>query len=131
MGDDQVLATFFGDDEFPIEWEDGQRELFWVHDDLHIPNPISPMYADIGGWWLKCDYMFGGSGRRSPRTGSPRSSTATSTPRRSPRRPGCPPRPRSTAAGTHRACRWTRRIPPSSVRTWAGRCPTTRRTSSC
>ena len=29
-----------------------------MHDDLHIPNPISPMYADIGGWWLKCDYMF-------------------------------------------------------------------------
>ena len=29
-----------------------------MHDDLHIPNPVSPMYADIGGWWLKCDYMF-------------------------------------------------------------------------
>ncbi len=51
-------ATFFGDEEFPIEWEEGQRELFWVHDDLHIPNPVSPMYADIGGWWLNCDYMF-------------------------------------------------------------------------
>ena len=50
--------TFFGDDEFPVEWEDGQKDLLWVHDDLHIPNPISPMYADIGGWWLKCDYMF-------------------------------------------------------------------------
>src|SRR5918996_3534191 len=58
MGDDQVLATFFGDEDFPVEWEDGQRGLFWVHDDLHIPNPVSPMYADIGGWWLKCDYMF-------------------------------------------------------------------------
>ena len=58
MSDEQVLATFFGDEEFPIEWEDGQRELFWVHDDLHIPNPVSPMYADIGGWWLNCDYMF-------------------------------------------------------------------------
>ena len=58
MSDDQVLATFYGDDEFPVQWEEGQRELFWVHDDLHIPNPISPMYADIGGWWLKCDYMF-------------------------------------------------------------------------
>jgi phosphohistidine swiveling domain-containing protein len=58
MSDDQVLATFFGDEDFPVEWEDGQRELFWVHDDLHIPNPVSPMYADIGGWWLKCDYMF-------------------------------------------------------------------------
>ncbi|GAB4064697.1 hypothetical protein GCM10028777_11850 [Angustibacter speluncae] len=53
-----TIATFFGDDEFPVEFEDGQRELLWVHDDLHIPNPVSPMYADIGGWWLKCDYMF-------------------------------------------------------------------------
>ncbi len=50
--------TFFGDDEFPIEWDEGQKDLFWVHDDLHIPNPVSPMYADIGGWWLTCDYMF-------------------------------------------------------------------------
>ena len=58
MSEGQVLATFFGDEEFPIEWEAGQRELFWVHDDLHIPNPVSQMYADIGGWWLKCDYMF-------------------------------------------------------------------------
>ncbi|GAB2776054.1 PEP-utilizing enzyme [Terrabacter sp. AAH1] len=53
-----AIATFFGDDEFPVTFEDGQRELLWVHDDLHIPNPVSPMYADIGGWWLKCDYMF-------------------------------------------------------------------------
>lgn len=52
------VARFLGDDEFPIEWEEGQQELLWVHDDLHIPNPISPMYADIGGWWLRCDYMF-------------------------------------------------------------------------
>ena len=54
----EAIATFFGDDEFPVTFEDGQRELLWVHDDLHIPNPVSPMYADIGGWWLKCDYMF-------------------------------------------------------------------------
>ena len=54
----EVVATFFGDDEFPVDWQDGQKDLLWVHDDLHIPNPISPMYADIGGWWLKCDYMF-------------------------------------------------------------------------
>ena len=53
-----VIATFHGDDEFPVTWEEGQQDLFWVHDDLHIPNPVSPMYADIGGWWLKCDYMF-------------------------------------------------------------------------
>ncbi|MCH1867824.1 PEP-utilizing enzyme [Nocardioides sp. CFH 31398] len=54
----EPVKTFFGDESFPVEWEDGQKELLWVHDDLHIPNPISPMYADIGGWWLKCDYMF-------------------------------------------------------------------------
>lgn len=53
-----MLGRFLGDDNFPIEWDDGQEELFWVHDDLHIPNPVSPMYADIGGWWLTCDYMF-------------------------------------------------------------------------
>src|SRR4029450_13025684 len=35
MSEGAVLATFFGDEEFPVEWEDGQRELFWVHDDLH------------------------------------------------------------------------------------------------
>ena len=58
MTDSTVINTYFGDKTFPIDWEDGQRELFWVHDDLHIPNPVSPMYADIGGWWLKCDYMF-------------------------------------------------------------------------
>ena len=53
-----MIATFFGDKDFPIEWDEGQKELFWVYDDLHIPNPVSPMYADIGGWWLSCDYMF-------------------------------------------------------------------------
>ena len=53
-----MYATFFGDEDFPIEWDEGQKGLFWVHDDLHIPNPVSPMYADIGGWWLNCDYMF-------------------------------------------------------------------------
>ena len=45
----EAVATFFGDDEFPVDWEDGQKDLLWVHDVLHIPNPISPMYADIGG----------------------------------------------------------------------------------
>lgn len=53
-----MLSNFLGDDDFPIQWEDGQEKLFWVHDDLHVPNPVSPMYADIGGWWLTCDYMF-------------------------------------------------------------------------
>jgi hypothetical protein len=29
-----------------------------VFDDLHCPQPLSPMYFDIGGWWLTCDHMF-------------------------------------------------------------------------
>jgi phosphohistidine swiveling domain-containing protein len=54
----EVLGTNFGSDEFPVEWEEGEKELFWIHDDLHIPNPVSPLFFDIGGWWLTCDHMF-------------------------------------------------------------------------
>ena len=54
----QVLGTFYGDEEFHVEWKEGERELFWIYDDLHIPNPVSPMFFDIGGWWLTCDHMF-------------------------------------------------------------------------
>ena len=55
---DEVLGTNFGTDAFPVAWEEGERELFWIHDDLHIPNPVSPLFFDIGGWWLTCDHMF-------------------------------------------------------------------------
>lgn len=54
----EVLAVFHGSDAFPIEWDDGERELLWILDDLHCPNPVSPMFFDIGGWWLTCDHMF-------------------------------------------------------------------------
>ncbi len=55
---EEVLGTFHGSDEFPIDWQAGERDLFWIYDDLHIPNPVSPMFFDIGGWWLTCDHMF-------------------------------------------------------------------------
>jgi pyruvate,water dikinase len=54
----KVLATFHGDESFPIEWEEGEQDLFWVLDDLHCPNPVSPLFFDLGGWWLTCDHMF-------------------------------------------------------------------------
>jgi phosphohistidine swiveling domain-containing protein len=55
----KVIKQFLGDDEFPIEWESKEEKgLFWVYDDLHCPQPLSPMYFDIGGWWLTCDHMF-------------------------------------------------------------------------
>jgi phosphohistidine swiveling domain-containing protein len=55
----KVVATFFGDESFPIEWEsEAEKGLFWVYDDLHCPRPISPMYEDIAGWWMTCDHMF-------------------------------------------------------------------------
>src|SRR5437868_630515 len=53
-----VLGTVHGDADFPIEWRDGEQDLFWVLDALHCPNPLSPMFFDIGGWWLTCDHMF-------------------------------------------------------------------------
>src|SRR5215204_2427716 len=56
---DKVLDQFLGDDSFPISWEsDIEKRLFWVFDDLHCPHPLSPMFYDIGGWWLTCDHMF-------------------------------------------------------------------------
>ena len=55
---DEVLGTNFGSDAFPVEWQEGEKELFWIYDDLHIPNPVSPLFFDIGGWWLTCDHMF-------------------------------------------------------------------------
>jgi pyruvate,water dikinase len=55
----QVLDQFLGDDDFPIEWRSElEKKLFWVFDDLHCPHPLSPMFEEIGGWWLTCDHMF-------------------------------------------------------------------------
>ena len=56
---DKVIDQFFGDEKTPIEWagEDEKKLHFWL-DDLHCPQPISPMWFDIGGWWLTCGYMY-------------------------------------------------------------------------
>jgi pyruvate,water dikinase len=56
---DRVIDEFYGDPATPIEWasEAEKRLHFWL-DDLHCPQPISPMWFDIGGWWLTCDYMY-------------------------------------------------------------------------
>jgi phosphohistidine swiveling domain-containing protein len=50
---EEVLGQFLGDEKSETE-----KLLFWVYDDLHCPHPLSPMYEDIGGWWLSCDHMF-------------------------------------------------------------------------
>ena len=55
----EVLGQFLGDESFPVPWEsEAEKQLFWIFDDLHCPQPISPMFFDIGGWWLTCDHMF-------------------------------------------------------------------------
>ena len=55
----KIIDQFFGDASTPIEWaSDEEKKLhFWL-DDLHCPQPISPMWFDIGGWWLTCGYMY-------------------------------------------------------------------------
>ena len=58
VASEEILGSFHGDDDFPIEWDEGEKELFWIFDDLHCPNPLSPLFFDIGGWWLTCDHMF-------------------------------------------------------------------------
>ncbi len=56
---EEILAQFLGDESFPVTWDsEVEKDFFWVYDDLHIPHPVSPMFFDIGGWWLSCDHMF-------------------------------------------------------------------------
>ena len=56
---EEILGQFLGDASFPVTWDsDVEKDFFWVYDDLHCPHPVSPMFFDIGGWWLSCDHMF-------------------------------------------------------------------------
>jgi hypothetical protein len=55
----QLPVTFFGDESFPVEWEnEEEKQLFWWWDDLHCPNPLSPMFFELGGWWATCAYLY-------------------------------------------------------------------------
>lgn len=55
----KILDQFLGDANTPIDWgsKDEAGLHFWV-DDLHCPQPISPMWFDVGGWWYTCNYMY-------------------------------------------------------------------------
>jgi len=56
---EEILGQFLGDETFPVTWDsEAEQDFFWVYDDLHCPHPVSPMFFDIGGWWLSCDHMF-------------------------------------------------------------------------
>ncbi|MFB0920491.1 MAG: PEP-utilizing enzyme [Oscillospiraceae bacterium] len=60
MAERKIYATFFGDANHPLEWEsEEEKDLMWFYDDLHCPNPISPMYFSVGGWWgPTCKYFY-------------------------------------------------------------------------
>ncbi len=54
-----VIDQYLGDASHPIEWKDeADKKLHYWFDDLHQPQPVSPMYFDLGGWWTTCQYMY-------------------------------------------------------------------------
>jgi phosphohistidine swiveling domain-containing protein len=57
----EVLATFYGDEHFPIEWaNEEEKKLHWWYSDLHVPYPVCPLYASfLVKWWGEmCEYMY-------------------------------------------------------------------------
>lgn len=55
----KVIDQFLGDATIPIKWASEQEKgLHFWYDDLHCPQPISPMWFDVGGWWYTCNYMY-------------------------------------------------------------------------
>ncbi len=60
MDTSKVLASYYGDKDFPIDWKnEEEKKLFWFLDDNHVPFPVSPMYFSMHGWWgPTCDYLF-------------------------------------------------------------------------
>jgi hypothetical protein len=103
---EEILGQFLGDDSFPVTWEsEAEKDLFWVYDDLHIPHPVSPMFLRhrrLVALLRPHVPAVRHAVRRS--TGSPRTSTATCTRRRS-RRPGL------RIEGTEYSSRYRRAVP--------------------
>jgi hypothetical protein len=60
MDTSKVLAAFYGDKDFPVEWKnEEEKKLFWFYDDNHVPFPITPMFFSMYGWWgPTCHYLF-------------------------------------------------------------------------
>ena len=56
---EEILGQFLGDEAFPVTWDVRRREgLLLGLRRPALPHPVSPMFFDIGGWWLSCDHMF-------------------------------------------------------------------------
>ena len=54
-----IIDQYLGDASHPIEWKnEADKKLHYWFDDLHQPQPVSPMYFDLGGWWVTCNYMY-------------------------------------------------------------------------
>lgn len=54
-----IIDQYLGDASHPIEWKDeAEKKLHFWYDDLHNPQPVSPMFFDLGGWWSTCKYMY-------------------------------------------------------------------------
>ena len=60
MDNSKVLAEFFGDASFPVDWaNEEEKKMFWYYDDNHCPFPVTPMYFSLDGWWgPTCEYLF-------------------------------------------------------------------------
>ena len=55
----RIIDQFLGDPVTPIDWlDEEEKRLHYWRDDLHCPQPVSPMWFDVGGWWHTCDYMY-------------------------------------------------------------------------
>ena len=55
----EIIDQYLGDVEHPIEWKDeAEKQLHFWYDDPHNPQPVSPMYYDLGAWWATCAYMY-------------------------------------------------------------------------